>query len=192
MGEAIKNVVYNRDTIEFVTVAKEFCAYLEGMEGTDRKDFMNTMLKFLPLLYLKGALIPQCEHDEDVYPEQFVTEDGYEILRMNIVATMGDMDDYLEVFVQDMVYSDKPILATISENIADIYQDVRDFVFSFQLGNEEVMAEALATCKENFELYWGQKLVNALRALHGAFYAPEKHGCDDENCECHHHNHDNE
>ena len=34
---------------------------------------------------------------------------------------MGDKDDYLDVFVQDMVYSDQPIKKSISEDLADIY-----------------------------------------------------------------------
>ena len=45
-----KNVVYSRDTIELVTVAAEFCAYLEQSEGRKRKDFIDTVLKILPLL----------------------------------------------------------------------------------------------------------------------------------------------
>lgn len=184
MKENEKSVIYNRDTIEFITVAKEFCTYLENIEGTKRKDFVDTMLKLMPLLYLKASMLPQIEHEEDVYPEQYVTEDGYEIIRINISSIMADMDDYIEVFMQDMVYSDKPIIATISENIADIYQDVRDLVFAFQLGYEEVMKEALAACHENFQLYWGQKLVNALRALHSARYSNINENCDDDEC-CH-------
>ena len=37
-----KNVVYSRDTIELVTVAAEFCAYLEQSEGRKRKDFIDS------------------------------------------------------------------------------------------------------------------------------------------------------
>lgn len=191
-----KNVIYNRDTIEFITVAKEFCTYIENIEGTKREDFVNTMLKLLPLLYLKANMLPEYPHEEDVFPEQYVTEDSYEIVRMNIAGIMADMDDYLEVFMQDMVYSDKPILATISENVADIYQDIRDLIFSFQLGYDEVMLEALAVCHDNFELYWGQKLTNVLRALHSVRYSNnndsddnEDECCDDECCHHHHHNH---
>jgi hypothetical protein len=28
------------------------------------------------------------------------------------------------------------------------------------------MAQALSVCKENFRLYWGQKALNVLKALH--------------------------
>lgn len=194
-NESDRNVIYNRDTIEFITVAKEFCTYIENIEGTKREDFINTMLKILPLMYLKANMLPECPHEEDVYPEQYVTEDSYEIIRMNIAGIMAGMDDYLEVFMQDMVYSDKPILATVSENIADIYQDIRDLIFSFQLGYDEVMRESLAICRENFELYWGQKLTNVLRALHSVRYSnnnecnnDEDECCDDDCCH-HHHNH---
>ena len=83
---------------------------------------------------------------------------------------MADKDDYMDVFVADMKYSDKPITRFISEDIADIYQDLKNFVFVFSLGNNETMYEALAMCEENFRFFWGQKLVNTQRALHEVKY----------------------
>ena len=47
-----KTIVYSRNTVEFVTVAAEFCAYLEQSEGRKCRDFTDTVLKLLPLLYL--------------------------------------------------------------------------------------------------------------------------------------------
>ena len=73
--------------------------------------------------------------------------------------------------MSDMKYSDQPITKYISEDLADIYQDIKDFIFVFQLGLNETMNDALAICQENFALYWGQKLVNTLRALHDVKYA---------------------
>ena len=84
---------------------------------------------------------------------------------------MADKDDYLDVFVEDMIYSDQPIGKNISEDLADIYQDIRDFIFIFQLGLNETMNDALFTCQENFKSLWGQKLVNTLRALHEVKYS---------------------
>lgn len=83
---------------------------------------------------------------------------------------MGEKDDYLDVFVQDMAYSDQPIKKSISEDLADIYQDIKDFIFVFQLGLNETMNDSLAICQENFGMLWGQKLVNTLRALHDVKY----------------------
>ena len=115
-----------------------------------------------------------------------MTEEIYEVLRLNLAELMGEKDDYLDVFVEDMVYSDQPIKKSVSEDLADIYQDIKDFIFVFQLGLNETMNDSLAICRESFGMLWGQKLVNTLRALHDAKYnqADEEH-CHDEDCHCH-------
>ena len=164
-------IIFDRNVIEFVTVAAEFCKYMEQAEGIRRAAFVDTTLKILPLLYLKATLLPPCETMGDDLPEHYVTEETYEVLRMNLAGILGEKDDYLDVFVEDMKYSDQPITRYISEDLADIYQDIKDFIFVFQLGLNETMHDALAICQENFRLYWGQKLVNTLRALHEARYA---------------------
>ena len=55
---------------------------------------------------------------------------------------------------------------TISENLADIYQALRNFVEVVRGGHEEALQVALYDIKEQFALSWGQKLLGALRALH--------------------------
>ena len=202
-------VIFDRNVIEFVTVAAEFCGFLERAEGMKRDKFVDTSLKILPLLYLKASLLPECEMMSDEYPEHYVTEETYEILRMNIASVLTEKDDYLEVFLPDMAYSDTPIKKCISEDLADIYQDIKDFIFIFQLGLNETMNDSLVICKENFGNIWGQKLVNTLRALHDVKYntSPfedeekseeeddhEHCHCDDPDCDCghEHHHHDHE
>ena len=164
-------MIFDRNVIEFVTVAAEFCKFIEQAEGSKRTDFVDTTLKLLPLLYLKASMLPPCEMMGEEAPETFVTEETYEIVRMNLAAILAERDDYLDVFVSDMKYSDQPITRYISEDLADIYQDIRDFIFVFRLGLNETMNDSLAICQENFRLYWGQKLVNTLRALHEVKYA---------------------
>ena len=69
-------------------------------------------------------------------------------------------------FHKDMRYSDEPITAFVSENIADIYQEVKDLACNYQTRDEAVMNDALVNCLEAFEQHWGQKLLNVLRPLH--------------------------
>ena len=198
--EKESQTIFDKNVIEFVTVAAEFCAFLERAESMKRSDFVDTSLKILPLLYLKASMLPKCETIGEGVLETYVTEEIYEILRINLAELMGDKDDYLDVFVQDMVYSDQPIKKSISEDLADIYQDIKDFIFVFQLGLNETMNDSLAICQENFGMLWGQKLVNTLRALHDVkysqqdeedneegFYEPSDDGncCEDDECHCH-------
>ena len=122
------------------------------------------------MLYLKASLIPECEliGEEDL--EVFVTEDDYEMVRRAIAHVLGPQDDYLEVFHPDMAYSDSPIKKCISEDLADIYQDLKDFICVFQLGMNVTMNDSLYVCKEHFAEFWGQRLVNTMRALHDVKY----------------------
>lgn len=164
--------IFDRNVIEFVTVASEFCNYLEQAEGCKRTTLVDTLLKIMPLLYLKASMLPPCETIGDEQLENHVTEYTYEILRINLAGVLAEKDDYLDVFVSDMKYSDRPIAQHISENLADIYQDIKDFVFVFRQGLNETMNDALVVCRENFAFHWGQKLVNTLRALHEVKYPP--------------------
>ena len=168
-----KSPVYGHDVMEFVTVAVEYCVFLEQSEGKTRMEFVDTITKLLPLLYLKATLLPKYEIlNEEYYPEDFVTEDNYNIVRANICIVMGEKDDFLDVFMEDMKYSETPILTTVSENLADIYQELKNFVLNYKHSSEEELTmNALATVKEEFQYSWGQKLANVLRALHEVRYA---------------------
>ena len=165
--------VYERDILELVTVAVEFCASVENASEKDRKIFISTMQKLLPLLYLKGVLAPKYELTEECDADSlssFVSMENYDIVRNNVAFVMGEYDSFLDVFVEDMKYSDTPILSSVSENIADIYQDLKNFVCAYKDGTEEMRYDAIVMCKSNFENYWGQRLVNVLRALHEINY----------------------
>ena len=166
MTENNTHYVYQQPAIEFVTVAVQLCIYLEQIEGQDKSEFIEKMLCLLPLLYLKARLLPKATEELDGFPERFVTEQEYEDIRQKVAQCMGADDTYLEVFVEDMRYSDEPITAFVSENIADIYQEVKDLACNYQTRDEAVMNDALVNCLEAFEQHWGQKLLNVLRPLH--------------------------
>ena len=165
-----EDIVFSRNTVEFVTVAAEYCAYIERCNEHSRKEFTETLLKLLPLLYLKAQMLPEGEKVCDDELEDFVTEDSYEVLRMDLYELFSDKDSYLDVFVAEMKYSDTPVTKSISEDLADIYQDVKNFVCLFKLGINETMHDAIIECCEHFAQYWGQTLVNTMRALHEIKY----------------------
>jgi hypothetical protein len=166
------NPVYNKNTIEFVAVAKSFCDFMDQLETVDKPAFLDTTTKLLPLLYLKASLLPVNEQLSDEEPEQFASEDQYAVLSQVVADLLGPDDAFLEVFHSDIQYSDAPVAAFISEYIADIWQDLFDFISVFRLGYDETMNDALYLCRTNFETFWGQRLVNVLRALHACKYAP--------------------
>ncbi|MEG1586148.1 MAG: DUF5063 domain-containing protein [Bacteroidales bacterium] len=158
--------IYSKQTVEFVTVGAEYCAFIEKSGELERVEFVDKCVKLLPLLYLKAVLLPETEYQLDEPAEQFVTEEMYEYIRGSISRLLGAQDDYLEVFIDDMQYSENPINSSVSEDLTDIYQDIKDFISVYSMGYEATMNDALARVNENFREYWGQKLVNGMRPLH--------------------------
>lgn len=159
--------LYSRQVLDFVTIATEFCRCLEQTAEQERERFCGVMRGLLPMLYLKATLLPEVDAPEG-YNAPSVTEDDYDFVRHNVAALLADADDYLDVFVDDFKYSDAPVLCTVSENLADIYQVLRDLVEVFRAGHEEAMAVALQEARDSFGTGWGAKTLGALRALHDA------------------------
>lgn len=169
--EQFNQLVYSKQVVEFVTVANEYCKFVEAAGSMKARDMLSKIQKILPLLYLKASLLPEFESSEELVLEKYVTEVDYSYLQQRLQNLLGEHDDYQEVFERDMAYSDAPLTASISENLADIYQDLKDFVMLYRTGDEQVMEEALWECTENFKSFWGQKLVNNLRAVHALVYS---------------------
>jgi hypothetical protein len=174
------HIVYNKNVIEFVTVAAETCLFLEHTVDFPRTDFIQKSIKILPLLYLKVSMLEIPEPVFDDAPERFVTEDDYQFVREQLERILGPDDSFLEVFHPDMAISDTPIAAFVSENLSDIYQELKDFAANYQLGDTDIMNDALVACLEAFGQHWGQKLLNALRALHAIRFSESFSAEDDE------------
>ena len=169
--EGLNSLVYSKNVIELITVANEFCSFLERSDEMESTDFLSRLQKMLPLLYLKASLLPKFEFEADDELEKYVTEVEYNLIQQKILVHTGAGDDYQEVFIQGMQFSESALTSSIAENVADIYQDMKDLVMSFRTMNEEVMEQALWESQSNFAQIWGQKLVNCLRAVHNLIYS---------------------
>ncbi len=169
--DSLNQLIYNKNVIEFITVANEYCNFVEDHTSFKAEEFMVKLQKIFPLLYLKASMLPPFELESYDPPEKFVSEVDYSFLLNKLVDKFGQHDTYQEVFDPNMQFSDAPLEASIAENICDVYQDTKDLIMGYQLGAEESMYDALADCTVNFKEYWGQKLLNGLRAIHQLVYS---------------------
>lgn len=166
MNQLSDNYVYSDGVIRFVTSAVEVCILLEHISELTKRELVDKLLQKLPVLYSNTVSLPQPEQVLEGMAEQHVTEDEYNYIARQLEDLFGPDNAYLEVFVEDMRYSDEPITEFLSENLADIYQELRDMALNYQTQMEEIMNDSIYTCLQNFKLHWGQKLLNALKALH--------------------------
>jgi hypothetical protein len=164
--ENLKNIVFSQKVVEFVAVASEFCHVVETPSNYSAYNLVDLSRKLLPLLYFKASLLPDISPLSDDEPERFVSELDYNVLQQKWLQKLGEYDSFYEVFDPEIQFGSETVTSSISENILDIYQELKDFVTSYSIGNEEVMNDSLAGCIGRFRDFWGQRLVNVLRALH--------------------------
>ena len=169
----MSEIILSKQTEDFVRTALEFCVLVEKHTQSGKDFFINNMIKVLPLLYLKVSIVPTVEDNYDSDLETKVSEEMYNRVEESISNLLGNENLYLETFHPDIRLSDSPIAVKISEDLADIYQDLGNFIAVFKNGHRETMNDSLALCVRNFEKYWGQRLLNALRALHHIKYNDE-------------------
>jgi len=165
-NNGLNSVVYGRNVVEFVAVASEFCRLIEAPGGYTLPALADLTRKLLPLLYFKASLLPPVDTVSEEPLEKYVTEMEYNLHLQKWAVLLGEYDTYQEVFDPELQFGTEAVTASISESLLDIYQDLKDFLTSYSLGNEEVMNDALAECRAHFGEFWGQRLVNVLRALH--------------------------
>ena len=162
------------NSLAFIALSNEFCQAVETVATVaSSRAFVADMLRLLPRLYLTASdLRPDALLTPDDTPvlESYLEEDYYEQVRDNIETLLGSDDVYLEVFEEDMQYSDTPIRASISENLADIFQVLYNFVSTVRDAPADVINEALHAVRDDFGTYWSQRLVNVMRPLNQLRY----------------------
>lgn len=164
------SVVQSRQVIEMLTVANEFCIFIEDIERFDKQYVLTYLQRILPLLYLKGSLLPESEPDDDSNNERYVIEETWEYI-FNFVMNQFGKDNSYYFWNPDLNESAE---STVSENMADIYQDLRDFVFLYSKPAYYAKLNSVHLCRNMFILRWGKFIPRLMNHLHGIIYDNEQ------------------
>lgn len=165
MTDSSKNKVQSRSVIEMLTVANEYCMFIEEAEKFSKEYIISYLQKVLPLLYLKCALLPEVDVDDSEPGERFVTEEQWEVTFQRLKSKLGTDDRYSYLAQHSNGESEKR-KGSLSENFTDIYQDMKDFVLLYQKNTLTAQLNAVHDCRELFESHWGLRSTNALSAIH--------------------------
>lgn len=157
--------------LAFIALCHEYCVAVENARETPIADFTGTMLRILPRIYIAASDLKITEPDDpDSFIDSVMDEDYYEAMRREMETLFGPDDTYLEVFEEDMKYSDTPIAASISESLADLLQVFYNFLETVKDAPESIILSALYIVEEDFRSYWSRILLNVLRPLNAIRY----------------------
>ncbi|MCX4277670.1 MULTISPECIES: DUF5063 domain-containing protein [Muribaculum] len=165
------STVLNNNSLAFIGLCNEYCQTLESARETECDDFIAAMLRLLPRIYITASDLKIDDLGlEEPYIDGRLDEDYYDSIRRSIENLLGPDDTYLEVFEEDMKYSDTPIAASVSEGLADIFQVLYNFLEAIKDVPNELIDQALIAVKDDFQSYWSRILCNVMRALNHIRY----------------------
>ncbi len=159
------NISLSPNTLAFIALCNEYCQAVDPAQESSIEDFVATMTRLLPRIYISASDLPIDMTDCDGYIPAALDEDYYESVQRNIESILGENDTYLEVFEQDMKYSDTPIGASIAESLADLFQVFYNFISAVKDAPTEFINEAISAIADDFDSYWSQILINVMRPL---------------------------
>jgi hypothetical protein len=165
-GTPVHNYVYSSEMVEFVKAADGCCTFMEQLNGTEGRAFVTESVKHLSGVYHTFLSTGESEPVLESPSEPTVTEQDWSALFQQILMILGPHNDVLRMADEGEFDRSELVNHTISEDLADIYQELRNFTSIYCLGIEEMMNDAAWELKERFGEHWGAKLLRALPALH--------------------------
>lgn len=170
----------SRQVIELLTVAKEYCLFLEKAEEYGKEILLDFISKISPLLYLKGALLPTVMVSDSGANERFVTQEQWEDMFFTLHRIFGKEDLFWVAFPEsDGQYT--LVKASLAEQLADIYQDMKDFVLLYQKNLQASGENAASEIKKLFSSHWGIRISQIQRHVHTLIHGEPEEGNEDIN-----------
>jgi hypothetical protein len=170
MSDYQDEITLSKPVAEMMTIAGEYSNYMDTVEEKSRNGILEFTVRVLPLLYLKGTMLPEVDVEFPEANERFVTEEQWESVFTNLREKFGAEDEFWIIDPQ-YVNETEPLKASISENLADIYQDMKDISLLYQKNTLAARENALADCKELFAKNWGYKITNILTRIHHLLFS---------------------
>lgn len=160
---------YSRQTIDFLTVANEYCHFFENASNYSKEEVALFASRILPLLYIKGSLLPEVEVQFPEATEHYLTEEQWEFMFNELRAIFKKQDQFWSM--QHWQFTDEPVKLSVAELLTDVYQDLKDFIILYQSPLSEQKINAIDDVKKLFVSRWGFNCTLALPALHQIIYA---------------------
>ena len=157
-------------TKEFVKLCRKYFEYIETLPDKNISDFWLVHLNLLPKIYTGLFQLPNLKEHYSSEVEKFVTERNYNNTFINLVTYIGTLDKFTDFNDLSHPGSVKIVEASLSEILADIYQELKDFVLLYETDTIENMNDAIVECLDSFRRYWGIKMLSATRIIHVNLY----------------------
>lgn len=160
----VSEPVYSHTALDMFTVANEYSIFIEKAGKYPKADVYNYLLKVFPLLYVKGALMPEVTVEYPEANERYVTEEQWQLVFNELRDLFGEDDKFNYCDPNDEL--SEPVKQSLAENLADIYQDMKDFVLLYSKEIYAARENAIHEVSRLFKSHWGHRVLRCQTHLH--------------------------
>ncbi|HNB53677.1 MAG TPA: DUF5063 domain-containing protein [Anaerolineales bacterium] len=147
----------DRNLEQFISLSREYISMIDNLsDKTMPHEFLSKCIVLLPQIYALGFQLPNIEpENSDVSKPDFSSP------MSSITKVLGKYDFYNEVF--DPIFDEDIVTSSISDDLADIYKDLKDPLINYDCGKKN---DAIWSWRFNILGHCGDHIVDALRAIH--------------------------
>ena len=169
--QELHDFVYSDEVVTFVRAANETATFLEDLKDKSGKVFISEAINHLSQVYHAMLKVGDTEPQSESGYEPSVSEQEWAEVFQRILALLGPHNEILRPAEDDEFDRSDLVTHTISEDLADVYQELKDFTSLYSRGLDELMNDSIWEVKVRFMEHWGKKLLRSLSALHDLYVA---------------------
>lgn len=143
---------------EFAALAREYCSWAQTPSTQTPAEEAMTALRLLVNLYRLALALPEGEGGSDV---ESTTQEEWQGVYRRFASLPVDL--YSEVFDPLEFPPAEPVGASLGDDLADIYRDLKGGLLLYDRGD---LSGATWEWAFHFRAHWGHHATGALYALH--------------------------
>jgi len=141
--QKLHSFVYSEEVVSFVRAANETATFIEDLKDKNGKTFIAEALRHLSEVYRAILKVGDTEPLAESGAEPTVSEQEWAEVFQRILALLGPHNEILRPAEDDEFDRSDLVTHTISEDLADVYQELRDFTALYSRGLEEIMNDSV-------------------------------------------------
>jgi hypothetical protein len=161
---------------EFVDVAADFCHLMEQASKKRTGELFNDLQRILPEIYIKASRLPKPRYCYEEESKRFVTEDDYARIHDALQQKIELVNGIARMTNGNRTDQHEMLSFVMAENLADVYEELKNFVSFYQIGLSTAMNDAVWICRTSYEQGLGLKLIESLKILHTVIYSMSTEG----------------
>lgn len=148
----------------FAKLAASYCTLIEQHGDYTTEEFVSRVRDILPQLYHHASRLPDTETtDEEL--DRDISHDEWSAMFGSLQRKLGVNDHYWEIYDPLKLEHDDPVAASLSDDLADIWRDLRVGVTRWNDCADTIRRQIVWDWHFSFHHHWSDHAVDALRAI---------------------------